>query len=80
MIVRVGAFMTDQDKAEAAMIEVCCDALETAMAAGVLKATRLRGVLYIAVAGRHFPVDFCPFCGRARERRASTDRDRGSVW
>ena len=80
MILRVGMFATDDEKREAALVEVCCDAMETALAAGVLRATRLRGVLYVVADGRHFPVDFCPFCGRPRERRASTDRDRGSVW
>lgn len=79
MILRMGP-PSPEERAESSMVEVCCDALESALAAGVLRATRLRGVLYLVAAGRHYPVDFCPFCGRARERRASTDRDRGSVW
>lgn len=58
----VGPGTTEQVRSEG-MVPICCDSVENALAAGILRAAR--GLLFIVVGTKSWRVDFCPFCGAA---------------
>jgi hypothetical protein len=60
------ARMTLEEIDEAGFAEVCCEAMEAALEAGVMRLDKLRGILYLKAPGRYWRIAFCPCCGVAR--------------
>lgn len=58
--------LTPAECVEEGFVEVCCEAMEAAVAAGVMKVDPLRGILYLRAPGRYWKIVFCPCCGVAR--------------
>lgn len=67
---------TPEQRAEEKMVEICCDALESSVEAGVLQVNPMRGVLYVRAPGKYWAVRYCPFCGKPRERTETGRRRR----
>lgn len=50
-------------QAEEAMLPVCCDDFEQAIAAGVVVGSRFApGLVYLRTVGKHWAIQFCPHC------------------
>lgn len=54
----------DAARTDFSMLAVCCEPLESAVAAGVLVGAR--GRLYLRAGARAWFISFCPWCGEKR--------------
>lgn len=57
------------DVLDRGMIAVCCDAFDAAVAADLIRADKTHGRAYVAAAGKHWVIGYCPFCGLSRGGR-----------